>query len=75
MNFITSLLSSKFKSVIYNVILIIINRFTKMIKYLFIKITIDIVTLTKIFYNEIMCHYNMLNDIVSDRDFIFINNF
>ena len=70
-----SLLLSKFKSVIYNIILIIINRFTKIIKYLFIKITIDIVTLTKIFYNEIMCYYNMLNDIISDRDSIFINNF
>ena len=46
-----------------------------MIKYLFIKITIDIVTLAKVFYNEIMCRYNMLNDIVNNQDFIFINNF
>ena len=37
-----------------------------MIKYLFIKITIDVVTLMKIFYNEIMCRYNILNDIVND---------
>ena len=70
-----SLPLSKFKNVIYNIILIIINRCTKMIKYLFIKITIDVVTLTKIFYNKIMCRYNMLNDIVNDQDFIFINNF
>ena len=75
MNFIMSLLLNKFKSVIYNVILIIMNRFTKMIKYLFMKITIDIVTLTKMFHNKIIYHYNMLNDIVNDRDFIFINNF
>ena len=53
----------------------IINRFTKIIKYLFIKITIDIVTLTKMFYNKIIYRYNILNDIVNDRDFIFINNF
>ena len=70
-----SLLLSKFKNVIYNDILIIMNRFIKMIKYLFIKITIDIVTLTKIFYNKIIYRYNILNDIVNDRDFIFINNF
>ena len=75
MNFVISLLSSKFKNVIYNVILIIINRFTKIIKYLFIKITIDIVTLTKMFYNKIIYRYNILNDIVNDRNFIFINNF
>ena len=70
-----NLLLSKFKNVIYNVILIIINRFIKIIKYLFIKIIIDVVTLTKVFYNEIIYRYNMLNDIVNDRDFIFINNF
>ena len=70
-----SLLLSKFKNVIYNDILIIMNRFIKMIKYLFIKITIDIVTLMKIFYNKIIYRYNMSNDIVNDRDFIFINNF
>ena len=75
MNFVISLLLSKFKNVIYNVILIIINRFIKMIKYLFMKITIDVITLTKIFYNKIIYRYNILNDIVNDRDFIFINNF
>ena len=75
MNFVISLLLSKFKNVIYNVILIIINRFIKMIKYLFMKITIDVVTLTKVFYNKIICYYNILNDIVNNRDFIFINNF
>ena len=46
-----------------------------MIKYLFIKITIDVVTLMKIFYNEIIYYYNMLNDIVNNRDFVFINSF
>ena len=51
------------------------NRFIKIIKYLFIKITINVVTLTKIFYNKIIYRYNILNDIVNDRDFIFINNF
>ena len=75
MNFVIDLLLNKLKNVIYNVILMIINRFTKIIKYLFIKITIDIVTLTKMFYNKIIYRYNILNDIVNDRDFIFINNF
>ena len=46
-----------------------------MIKYLFMKITIDAITLTKVFYNKIIYRYNMLNDIVNNRDFIFINNF
>ena len=46
-----------------------------MIKYLFMKIMIDVITLTKVFYNEIIYRYNILNDIVNDRDFIFINSF
>ena len=46
-----------------------------MIKYLFIKIIIDVVMLAKVFYNKIIYYYNILNDIVNDRDFIFINNF
>ena len=37
-----------------------------MIKHLFTKTTIDVVTLTKIFYNKIIYRYNMLNDIVND---------
>ena len=37
-----------------------------MIKYLFIKIIIDIVTLTKVFYNKIIYRYNILNDIVNN---------
>ena len=75
MNFVMNLLLNKLKDVIYNVILIIMNRFIKMIKYLFMKITINIVTLTKMFYNKIIYRYNILNDIVNDRNFIFINNF
>ena len=39
------------------------------------KIIINIVTLTKVLYKNIIYYYNMLNNIVDDRDFIFINNF
>ena len=66
MNFIINLLLSKFKNIIYNVILIIINRFIKIIKYLSMKIIIDVIMLTKVFYNKIIYYYNILNDIVND---------
>ena len=39
------------------------------------KITIDVIILTKMFYNKIIYRYNILNNIVNDRDFIFINHF
>jgi len=41
MNFITSLPPSKYKGIVYNAIFIVINRFTKMIKYILITIKID----------------------------------
>jgi len=41
MNFITNLLPSKYKDTVYNTIFIIINRFIKMAKYIFIIIKID----------------------------------
>jgi len=43
MDFITSLLFSKYRNTIYNVIFIVINRFTKIVKYIFIIIKIDTV--------------------------------
>jgi len=41
MNFITSLPPSKYRGTVYNAIFIVIDRFTKMVKYIPITITID----------------------------------
>jgi len=41
MNFITSLPPSKYRGTIYNIIFIIINRFTKITRYIFIIIKVD----------------------------------
>ena len=46
-----------------------------MIRYLFVFIIIDIVTLTELFFVEIVYYYNMFYDIVNDRGFVFINVF
>ena len=46
-----------------------------MIRYLFIFIIIDVVALAKLFFVEIVYRYDMLYDIVNNRDFIFINVF
>ena len=52
-----------------------INRYIKMIRYLFMFIIIDAAALTKLFFIEIVYHYNMFYNIVNDRDFMFINVF
>ncbi len=43
MNFITSLSPSKYRGTIYNIIFIVVDRFIKIIKYIFIIIKIDTV--------------------------------
>ncbi len=41
MNFITSLPPSKYKGTVYNTIFIVVDRFTKMARYIPITIKID----------------------------------
>jgi len=41
MNFITSLPPSKYRGAVYNAIFIVIDRFTKIVRYIPITITID----------------------------------
>ena len=46
-----------------------------MIRYLSVFIIIDVAALTKLFFIEIICRYDMFYNIVNDRDFMFINVF
>ena len=75
MNFIIELLFNKYKNVVYNAILVMINRYIKMIKYLFVFITIDVAALTKLFFAKIVYRYDISYDIVNNRDFVFTNVF
>ena len=75
MNFIIHLFLSKRDKIVYNLILVIINKCTKMIKYLLISIKIDVSKLTNIFFEKIVLHFDILTDIVSNKNFLFINAF
>ena len=75
MNFIIELSFNKYKNVVYDVILVIINRYIKMIKYLFMFIIIDVAALTKLFFIKIVYRYDIFYNIVNNRDFMFINVF
>ena len=46
-----------------------------MIKYLLIIIKINVAKLTNVFFKKIILHFDMSADIVSDRNFLFINVF
>ena len=75
MNFIIDLSSSKRDKVVYNSIFVIINRCTKMIKYLLISNKINVLKLTNMFFKQIVLHFDISADIISDRNFSFINAF
>ena len=53
----------------------IINRYIKMIRYLFMFIIIDAVALTELFFAKIVYYYDIFYDIVNNRGFMFINVF
>ena len=75
MNFIINLSSSKWKEVMYDSILVIVDYYMKMMHYLFIKKTLTVVKLTELFFEQIVLKYEILNDIIINKDSLFINVF
>ena len=75
MNFIMKLFSNKRRDVIYDSILIIIDRYIKMIKYISIIKKIDVAKLTKMFFKKIVLRFDMSDEIVNDKKFMFMNAF
>ena len=59
----------------YDLILVIVNRLTKMIYYKPAKVTINTLGLTKVIINVIVKHHSFLDLIVSDRRLLFISKF
>ncbi len=75
MNFITDLSSSKWKEVVYDLILMIVDHYTKMTRYLFMKKTLTVVKLAKLFFKKIALRYEISNNIIIDRNSLFISAF
>ncbi len=75
MNFITDLSSSKWKKVMYDLILMIVNYYMKMTRYLFTKKTLTVVKLAELFFKQIALRYEILNNIIINRNSLFINAF
>jgi len=69
------LLLSKYYKIVYNSIFIIVNCCTKIIKYISIIIRINIAKLAKVFFDKIVLYFEILANIVSNREFVFTNIF
>jgi len=59
----------------YDSILVIVDYYMKMMHYLFIKKTLTVVKLTELFFEQIVLKYEILNDIIINKDSLFINVF
>ncbi len=75
MNFITDLSFSKWKEVVYDSIFMIVDHYMKMMHYLFMKKILTVIKLTELFFEKIALRYEILNDIVIDRNNLFISAF
>ena len=75
MDFITSLLLSTYKNRVYNSILVVVNRYTKVAIYLPIIKTINAAGLTDLTYRYIFLKYSWPEGIVSNKGSIFISSY
>ena len=62
-------------SIVYNAILIIVDRFLKIIQYILIVNTINAISIDILIIDHIISKFEVSKLIVSDRDSIFISSY
>jgi len=60
---------------VYNSIFVIVDYYTKIIKYIFVIIKIDVAKLVNVFFDKIILRFETLIDIISDKKFVFTSIF
>ena len=75
MDFITGLPPSKRSGGVYDAILVVMDRYTKMVRYLATTKTIAAAELADLFFNEIVCRFGIPARIMSNRGSVFISAF
>ena len=75
MNFIMKSFLNHYDDNIYNAILIIIDRFSKMTHYIFAKSTWSIKNLIDVLFNKILLIFLKIRKIVFNRKTLFINDY
>ena len=73
MNIITDLLSYKYSDNVYNIILMIVDCYIKIVRYISISKILTAVEFADIFFQEIICWYDIFKEIVLNRDSIFMS--
>jgi len=60
---------------VYDLILVIVDHYMKMTRYLSTKKTLTVIELAELFFEKIALRYEISNNIVIDRDSLFISAF
>jgi len=60
---------------VYDSILVIVDHYMKMTRYLSTKKTLTVIKLAELFFEKIALRYETPSDIVIDRDSLFISAF
>ncbi len=72
MDFVTGLpISADWKDDSYDSILVIIDRLTKIVHYISVKVTIDAPGLAEVIINVVVRHHGVPESIVTDRGSLF----
>ncbi len=75
-DFVTGLpISADLKGDSYDSILVIIDRLTKMVHYIPVKVTINVPGLAKVIINGVIRHHGVPKSIVTDQGLLFISKF
>ena len=76
MDFVTDLpLSANWKGDIYDSILVIVDRLTKMMHYKPVKVPIDAPGLAEVIIDVVVRHHGLPESIINDRGAIFTSKF
>ncbi len=76
MDFVTGLpISADWKGDSYDLILVIVDRLTKMVHYVPVKVTIDAPSLAEVIINVVVRHHGVPESIVTDRSSLFTSKF
>ena len=76
MNFVTNLSKSEnVTNTKYDNIMMIVNKLTKMSHYVSTRKIMKTLDLTNLFLDRVMRYHDVSNDIISDRENVFISKF
>ena len=75
MNFIIELFSNRYENDIYDVILVVIDRYSKMALYIFVKSTWSVEDLADVLFDKMFLIFLEIKEVISDRSSFFVSDY